>query len=74
MNHTTTTGELIMFAFISTESGFYKIYDHGDDWRVIGPAGFERWFSNWRNDRKASLSRVVSIIPGAEYVNLVICE
>ena len=63
-----------MFAFVSTESGLYKIYDKGDDWQVIGPVGFERWFSSWRSDRKASLRRVVDALPGAEYVNLVICE
>jgi len=62
-----------MYAFISTPYGLYKIYSHGDDWQVKGPGGFERWFSNWRADSKASLARVVHNIPLADYADLVIC-
>ena len=63
-----------MYAFISTPDGLYKIYAHGDDWQVKGPEGFERWFSAWRNDNRASLARVVRNIPLADYADLVICH
>lgn len=63
-----------MFAFISTEEGLFKIYARGEDWQVIGPNNFERWFSCWSADYNASLFRVINSIPGADPANLVICK
>ena len=63
-----------MYAFIPTEAGLFKIYARGDDWQVIGPNNFERWFSAWRANYSASLARVVGCIPGADPADLVICE
>ena len=61
-----------MYAFIKTAEGLYKIYDKGDDWQVVGPNGFERWFSVYTDDKRASFNKAVSRIPGAEIENLVI--
>jgi len=41
--------------------GTLKVYDHGQDWQIIG-AGFERWFSQWQADRQASLQRAADAI------------
>jgi hypothetical protein len=60
-----------MYAFIKTPDGLYKIYNHGDDWQVIGP-DFERWFSVWRGDVRASLYRAVRSIPLADFNDLVV--
>jgi hypothetical protein len=60
-----------MYAFIKTPDGLYKIYNHGDDWQVVGP-DFERWFSVWRDDVKASLYRAVRSIPLADFNDLVV--
>jgi len=41
--------------------GTLKVYDHRDDWQIIG-AGFERWFSQWQADRLGSLQRAADAI------------
>ncbi len=63
-----------MYAFIKTPDGLYKIYNHDSDWQVIGPRGFERWFSIWTDDKKASLYRAVQSIPLSDFADLVICN
>jgi hypothetical protein len=63
-----------MYAFIKTQDGLYKIYNHDSDWQVIGPLGFERWFSIWTDDKKASLHRAVRSIPSSDFADLVICN
>ena len=63
-----------MYAFIKTPDGLYKIYNHGTDWQVTGPAGFERWFSVWADAVRASLERAVRSIPSADGADLVICH
>ena len=62
-----------MYAFIKTPDGLYKIYNHGDDWQIIGPS-FERWVSVWKDDIKASLYRAIRSIPLADYNDLVVCN
>jgi hypothetical protein len=61
-----------MYAFIKTPDGLYKIYDQGSDWQILGPDGFERWFSVWSDNKKASLYRAVTSIPYADYADLCI--
>lgn len=51
-------------AFAHTPAGLFKVYDHGDDWQVIG-TDFERWASAWSHDRAASLKRAAELIPNA---------
>ena len=63
-----------MYAFIKTPDGLFKIYNHETDWQVIGPDGFERWVSVWRDDVRASLARAVRAIPLADWADLVICK
>ena len=63
-----------MHAFIKTAAGLFKIYRQGDDWQVIGPDGFERWFTIWTNDQPASLLRAVRAIPDANPSDLVVCN
>lgn len=63
-----------MYAFIKTSDGLYKIYNHDTDWQVIGPHGFERWFSVWSDAVRASLERAVRSIPLADRADLVICR
>lgn len=60
-----------MYAFIKTPDGLYKIYDQGSDWQILGPNGFERWTSIWRDDVKASLYRAVRSIPLSDFNDLV---
>jgi len=52
-----------MKAFVETDAGIFKIYDMGDDWKIIGPR-FERWFSVWKADKSVSLRRAIDAIPG----------
>lgn len=52
-----------LYAFIDTSLGKFKIYDRGDDWEVIGPHGFERWFTQWRKDKQGSFENVVFHLP-----------
>ena len=52
-----------LYAFIDTSLGKFKIYDRGDDWEVIGPGGFERWFTQWRKDKQGSFENVVYHLP-----------
>lgn len=63
-----------MYAFIKTPDGLYKIYNHDTDWQVIGPNGFERWFSVWSDAVRASLERAIRSIPLADRADLVICR
>lgn len=49
-------------AFTRTPAGLFKIYDHGQDWQILGP-NFERWCSKWAADPDASLQRAISLIP-----------
>ena len=51
-----------LVAFAKTPAGLVRIYDHGNDWQIIGH-GFERWFSVWGNDREGSLQRAIDNIP-----------
>jgi len=50
-------------AFTRTDAGLFKVYDHGQDWQIVGE-NFERWASVWTADRAASLARACSLIPG----------
>lgn len=61
-----------MYAFIKTPDGLYKIYNHVTDWQILGPDGFERWFSVWNDNVKASLYRAVTSIPLSDYADLCI--
>jgi len=54
----------MLAAFTRTPAGLFKIYDHGQDWQIIGP-DFERWCSKWTADPAASLRRAASLIPNA---------
>jgi hypothetical protein len=64
-----------MRAFIKTPDGLYKIYDQGDDWQVIGPESYERWYSKWHESSiRAQLNRAVQAIPHADRADLVICN
>jgi len=61
-----------MKAFVKTVDGLYKIYDHGSDWQVIGPKNYERWYSTWQHNLRASLNRAVQDIPYADSGDLCI--
>ena len=54
---------ITLYGSIDTSLGKFKIYDNGDDWEVIGPGGFERWFTQWRKDKQGSFENVVYHLP-----------
>ena len=55
-----------MNAFIKTEYGLFKVYRNGSDWQVLGPNGFERWFSVWSQNVSASLYNALDSVPGTD--------
>ena len=63
----------MLAAFTRTPAGLFKIYDHGQDWQIIGP-DFERWCSKWTADPAASLRRAASTIPQATTITYTIEE
>lgn len=58
---------MTLVAFSKTPAGLFKVYDHGDDFQIIGK-DFERWTSSWRHDRAASLKRAAEMIPNAKEI------
>jgi hypothetical protein len=53
---------MILKALVKTSESVFRIYDHGDDWQILGK-NFERWSSVWQNDYQASFNRAVDTIP-----------
>lgn len=64
---------MTLAAFTRTRAGLFKVYDHGDDWQIVGPS-FERWTSTWAQDRRSSLLRACSLIPDANPNEITITE
>jgi len=46
-----------MRAFYKIGSLLVKAYDMGDDWKIVRNDGKEQWFSKWKHNEYASLSR-----------------
>jgi len=46
-----------MRAFYKAGSLLIKAYDMGDDWQIVRNDGKEQWFTKWKHNEYASLSR-----------------
>lgn len=57
-------------AFTQTPAGMFRVYDHGEDFQIIGK-DFERWVSTWQATPQASLQRAIDLIPQVNHSEVI---